>query len=251
MVENVASVLFADRDLEWSRGVRAELRGRGLSVTAARTSREVLEMARRHAPDVVVLDDGLEDLGVEAMVDLLRVHSPRSRLVLLVSGEELQDRVHLHAAASLRRPAPPEELLKAVESALHPVAEGVGRTPLVLCVDDDPAFLRGLSRLLRRHGYDVLPFDSSETALAAVPFVKPDLLILDVRMPGMNGLDLASEIRERAAAAPVLFLSAAGSDQDIAQGFRSGATGYLVKPCDPHEVVHLADELVGGRAGGP
>jgi DNA-binding response OmpR family regulator len=251
MVEPLASVLFADRDLEWSREVRADLRGRGVSVTAARSSREVLEMARRHAPDVVVLDDGLEDLGVEAMVDLLRVHSPRSRVVLIVSGEETQDRPHLHAAASLRRPAAREDLLKAVEAARNPEPEGAGRTPLVLCVDDDPAFLRGLSRLLRRHGYDVLPFDSPEGALAAVPFVRPDLLILDVRMPGMNGLDLAAEIRERNAKARVVFLSAAGSDQDIAQGFRSGATGYLVKPCDPQEVVHLAAELVGGRAGGP
>jgi DNA-binding response OmpR family regulator len=247
MVEKAASILFADRDLEWSRDVRAELRRRGLSVYAARTTREVLDMARNHAPDVVVLDDGLEDMGVEMIVDLLRTHSPRSRIVLAVCGDA-QSRRHIHAAACVARPAAPEALLDAVSSALRCGLDAAGRPPLVLCVDDDPAFLRGLSRLLRRHGYDVLPFESPESALAAVPFVKPDLLILDVRMPGMNGLDLAAEIQERGGASrPLVFLTAAGTDAEITEGYRSGATGYLVKPCDPHAVVDLADQLLGGR----
>lgn len=248
MVEKAASVLFADQDLEWSRASRAELRGRGYSVYAARTSRDVLELAARHRPEVIVLDDGLEDLGVEVLMDLLRAQSPRSRVILLADGERLKDRHSLHATACLARPVSPETLLDTVATALRPGPGAASRSPLVFCVDDDPAFLRGLSRLLRRHGYDVLPFESSESALAAVPFVRPDLFILDVRMPGMNGLDLAAEIQElEEAPRPLVFLTAAGSDEEITRGYRTGAAGYLVKPCDPHAVVDLADRILGGR----
>lgn len=249
MPETILSVLFADRDLEWSREARDILRRRGISVFAARTTREVLRMAREQRPEVVVLDEGLEEMGVEVSVDLLRVQSPRSRVVLLTSEDSAGDprvRGHLHVAASLARPAPAEALVAAIDAAAQALPEAAPRSPLILCVDDDPAFLRGLSRLLRRHGYDVLPFESPESALAAVPFVKPDLFILDVRMPGMNGLDLAAEIREQEGEdRPMVFLTAAGSDEEITRGYRSGATGYLVKPCDPHVVVDLAEELLG------
>jgi DNA-binding response OmpR family regulator len=249
MVEKITSVLFADRDLEWSRDARDALRRRGISVFAARTTREVLRMARQHLPDVVVLDEGLEEMGVEVSVDLLRAQSPRTRVVLMTSeaaGGEPVDRGHLQVAAKIARPAPAEPLLAAIDEAARMVPAEGPRSPLILCVDDDPAFLRGLSRLLRRHGYDVLPFESPESALAAVPFVKPDLFILDVRMPGMNGLDLAAEIREQEGEAmPMVFLTAAGSDEEITRGYQSGATQYLVKPCDPQAVVVMAEELLG------
>lgn len=247
MTEKITAVLFADRDLEWSRDTRDALRRRGVSVFAARTTREVLRMARQHQPDVVVLDEGLEEMGVEVSIDLLRAQSSRSRVVLLTS-EEVEGRVraHLQVARSLARPASTDTLLEAIDAAGQTVPADGPRSPLILCVDDDAAFLRGLSRLLRRHGYDVLPFESPESALAAVPFVKPDLFILDVRMPGMNGLDLAAEIREQEGEEmPMVFLTAAGSDEEISQGYRSGATGYLVKPCDPHAVVVMAEELLG------
>ncbi len=252
MPEKITSVLFADRDLEWSREARDILRRRGISVFAARTTREVLRMARQHQPEIVVLDEGLEEMGVEVSIDLLRVQSPRSRVVLLTSDEGGDPRVrgHLHVAASLGRPAPADALVARIDAAAEGVPPEGPRSPLILCVDDDPAFLRGLSRLLRRHGYEVLPFESPESALAAVPFVKPDLFILDVRMPGMNGLDLAAEIREQEGEdLPMVFLTAAGSDEEITQGYRSGATGYLVKPCDPHAVVGMAEELL-GKGGG-
>lgn len=238
----LASVLFADRDLEWSREVRDILRRRGISVFAAKSTREVLRMARQHGPDVVVLDEGMEEMGPEVCVDLLRSQSPRSRVLLMTGGE--RDRAHLRVERALSRPAVPDELLKSIEETAQAPPAEASRAKLILCVDDDAAFLRGLSRLLRRNGYDVLPFQSPETALEAAPFVKPDLFIFDVRMPGMTGLDLADEIREREGQKPLLFLSAAGSDDEITQGFRSGARGYLVKPCDPRAVLGLAEELL-------
>ena len=243
----LASVLFADRDLEWSREARDVLRRRGVSVSAAKGTREVLRLARQHPPDVVVLDEGLEEMGVEVLVDLLRAQAPGARVLLMTEGE--RERGHLRAERTLPRPAGADVLLPAVEDAARAEPAEASRAKLILCVDDDAVFLRGLSRLLRRHGYDVLPFQSPESALEAAPFVKPDLFILDVRMPGMTGLDLAEEIREREGEGkPMLFLSAAGSDDEITQGFRSGAQGYLVKPCDPRAVLGLAEELLGRRS---
>src|SRR5207244_722807 len=114
------------------------------------------------------------------------------------------------------------------------------------CVDDDRRFLDGLARVLRRHGYAVASYDNPEKAMEAVPIVNPTMVFLDVLMPGMSGLDLASELREEHGdSLPLVLLSARASDADISDGYRSGATCYLTKPCDPEALIDLAKSLVG------
>jgi DNA-binding response OmpR family regulator len=115
-----------------------------------------------------------------------------------------------------------------------------------MCVDDDVLHLRSLERILRRRGYSVVGFDDPERALEAIPVAKPDLLFLDILMPGMSGLDFAEQVREQFAdTLPVVLLTARGSDREIADGYRKGATHYITKPCDPRTVVGIADYLLG------
>lgn len=94
-------------------------------------------------------------------------------------------------------------------------------------------------------------FNSSEQAMEALPIVRPDLAILDVAMAGMNGLQMTEEIRENQGRLPVILLSGLDSDHEIERGYRSGATTYLTKPCDPAAVLHVVGNLLRRSGKGP
>ena len=114
----------------------------------------------------------------------------------------------------------------------------------ILCVDDDGLFLNAVTRALARKGYHVIPCETPQRALEALSRGRPDAAIVDVMMPGMDGLELTERIQRLSKAqVPVILLSAAGGDAAVGRGMRSGARFYLTKPC-PMEHVFSAVEAV-------
>jgi len=118
--------------------------------------------------------------------------------------------------------------------------------PSLLCVDDESLFLRALTRFLTRAGYRVAAFENPQEALQEVREIAPDVAILDVRMPGMSGLDLAGEIQETLDhPIPIILLSALSADADIIRGYRRGARHYVTKPCEPRYLVEVIEDTLG------
>ena len=114
----------------------------------------------------------------------------------------------------------------------------------VLCVDDDSLFLSVLTRGLARNGFHVVPCERPQQALEALIHARPDVAIVDVMMPGIDGLELTQRIRSLSKERiPVILLSAVGGDAAVGRGLRSGARFYLTKPC-PLESVVLAIRAV-------
>ena len=108
----------------------------------------------------------------------------------------------------------------------------------ILVVDDD-ARLRGLlSRYLAGEGFRVTTADNAADARDKLRFLNPDLMVLDVMMPGESGLDLTASLRsDQGPDLPVLLLTARGSPEDRIAGFEAGADDYLGKPFEPRELV--------------
>ena len=104
----------------------------------------------------------------------------------------------------------------------------------ILVVDDDRLVLAALSRGLRDAGYRVSAAADGESALKIVDEDAPDLALLDMRMPGMSGIELARQLRERV---PFLFLSAYGDTDTVREAAEQGALGYLVKPLDIGQIL--------------
>jgi DNA-binding response OmpR family regulator len=106
------------------------------------------------------------------------------------------------------------------------------RSYQVLAVDDTPGNLQILSEVLSAEGYQVRVAVSGEAALASVAASRPDLVLLDVRMPGISGLEVCRLLKSSDAqrSVPVIFLSAAGEPEDIAAGFAAGGADYVTKP---------------------
>jgi len=107
-----------------------------------------------------------------------------------------------------------------------------------MIVDDNPANLKLLEDMLLQQGYEVNSFRSGSMALAAALRHRPDLILLDVDMPEMNGYELCERLKSTAALAevPVIFLSALSDTQDKIKAFRSGAADYVSKPFHFEEV---------------
>jgi response regulator NasT len=106
----------------------------------------------------------------------------------------------------------------------------------ILVVDDDRLVLAALSEGLRAAGYRVTGAVSGEDALAIAARDAPDLALLDVRMPGMDGIELGRRLRA-VAGIPFLYLSAYGDPEIVRQATEEGALGYLVKPLDIQQIV--------------
>lgn len=105
----------------------------------------------------------------------------------------------------------------------------------ILVVDDDRLVLAALAEGLRGAGYRITGAGGGEDALTLVQRDAPDLALIDVRMPGMSGIELGGKLRE--AGVPFLYLSAYGDADFVEQAVGEGALGYLVKPLDIQQIV--------------
>jgi DNA-binding response OmpR family regulator len=114
-----------------------------------------------------------------------------------------------------------------------------------MCVDDDPLYLRSISRLLTRRGYKVSAFDDADRVLEAVPWLKPDVALVDLMLPGRGGLDLAERIRatsdDRVA---VVIVTGLDSDEAYYEGHQH-ARFMVEKSEPPQRVVDIVDYLAG------
>jgi DNA-binding response OmpR family regulator len=101
--------------------------------------------------------------------------------------------------------------------------------------------------MLERGGFDVMKARDAQAALSILEDTIPDLIILDVMMPGMNGIDLCQTIRQRSntAKTPVLILSARGDAESIIRGIEAGANDYLPKPILHHDLVSKVRSMLG------
>ncbi len=117
----------------------------------------------------------------------------------------------------------------------------------ILVVDDEIGALTLIGIMLERGGFEVLKARDAKAALDVLKDTSPDLIILDVMMPGMNGIDLCQEIRQRDATrkTPVLILSARGDAESIIRGIEAGANDYLPKPILHHDLVSKVRSMLG------
>jgi DNA-binding response OmpR family regulator len=120
----------------------------------------------------------------------------------------------------------------------------------ILVVDDDPTILRLLQVNLEMEGHEVLPAEDGFEALATLRAERPEVVLLDVMMPGLDGWQVCEQIRadEDAviASVPVVFLSARAQESDLARGAEVGADAYVTKPFDPLALVELVERLAAG-----
>jgi len=126
-------------------------------------------------------------------------------------------------------------------------------TPNILIVDDEPFMLRLIETSLKKGGFAVTPCRSGEQALALATQQPPQLIILDLMMPGMDGLATLRRMKEVATlqAVPVIMLTAKGHQLAQFEAAQTGAEVFLTKPFSPRQLLEEAKRLIAVRAATP
>ncbi|MEJ5919226.1 MULTISPECIES: MtrAB system response regulator MtrA [unclassified Corynebacterium] len=109
-------------------------------------------------------------------------------------------------------------------------------SPKILVVDDDPAIAEMLTMVLEREGFDTVVVGDGVSAVNAASKEEPDLILLDLMLPGMGGVDVCRTVRETSAV-PIIMLTAKTDTVDVVLGLESGADDYVTKPFKPKELV--------------
>jgi len=118
----------------------------------------------------------------------------------------------------------------------------------VLLIDDHTLFRVGLLGLLEHRGIEVVAaVGDGPEGLRLAQELEPDVILLDMRLPGMNGIEVLRQLRSMGRTMPVVMLTTSSNEQDLVESLRSGAQGYLIKDTEPDELVVALREIMAGK----
>ena len=195
-----------------------------------------LEIARAEHPALAVIAGAMVDaLPLLAILE----HDPdtaKTAVMVVGEGERRTDLLAAGADDLLEFPIQPAVFR---DACMRLVESGRREAPRVLVVDDDPSIRMICREVLEIGGYQVRDAGNANAALAEARRFRPDMILMDVLMPGIDGYRTAEMIRADASIgmAPIMFLSARGDTADKVRAFRSGAEDYMVKPFDAAELL--------------
>jgi two-component system alkaline phosphatase synthesis response regulator PhoP/two-component system response regulator VicR len=121
----------------------------------------------------------------------------------------------------------------------------------ILAVDDEKHIVRLVQINLQKEGYDVITASNGQEALDKIASEKPDMVIMDVMMPQMDGFEALKTLKSQPETAelPVIMLTAKAQDADVFEGWKSGADLYLTKPFNPSELMSFVKRILQDREG--
>ena len=252
------SVLIVEDEALVSEIVRHAVEMAGYRVAgSAADGAEALKLIPAVRPDVVLMDIDLPDVDGLEVVRRLQIKDPRPVVVLTAhETPELIERAGaVGVGAYLTKPPNARELDRAIRISLARFAElqslrrekaalEAAGLPKVLFVDDDEQARQMYEIMLRGAGYHVIAVSSAETALRQLDELQAHIIVSDIMMPGLSGLDLLKKVREQRRDCEVILITGNTNVELAVQALREGAFDYLVKPV---EVQKLRAALV--RAG--
>jgi DNA-binding response OmpR family regulator len=235
-------ILIVDDDLTLAERIRIEAIAWSLRVELATDLEVARKIIAQTPPDVILLDlnfpSSTED-GLTLLAELAQ-RIPRIPVIALSGRGSLTDRLEvarLGGCIFLQKPLSTHEILKVITKVLsrHPSHSG----DRIMAVDDDEAALATLSALLQPLGIEVIALNNPQQFWEVLTESTPDLLILDLEMPNLNGLELCQVVRSdpKWYRVPILFWSAHTEASKIDQAFAVGADDYISKPVEETELV--------------
>ncbi len=244
-----ARILVIDDDPAAQRELQGMLAESGFEVLVAGSSTEAIDLARRSRPDVIVLDFGLPVVGGPQMYTVFQ-EDPTLRGVPIVvtASVSAQQESSWAYPWMVRKPIDREQLLETIARALAtPFHEG---QPTVLIVDDEPGVRRELCQALTARGFFVQEAGSGAEALTRIAREPPDIVLLDLYLPDMDGMEIVRRLRaqENTLTLPVVLLSVVDDPVVKVQGLRLGADDYLSKPLSILELSARIEAILRRKA---
>ncbi len=210
------------------------LTSHGHSVKTIDSGQRALASLRHERPDVVIADSLITDGPGWSIAD--RIHSFDPSLPIVLVSTVAREALDPRTLGDVQAVVPPDVTRMMLLQTLDrlkmdpPPAEGLRLSGTVLLVDDEPELLRTLQQFLESRGCSVLTASSGEEALGRLATCHPSFVLLDIKMPGMDGLVTLKKIKVRFPDVPVIMATAVDDAELITQAFTFGAYDYVIKP---------------------
>lgn len=214
-------ILFAHNDIE-TRGIFYEiLTNLGYKITTVISHRDALEILKKERPDYIILDPAISDMPLEAVLEKVKSIDENIKVIVL---ERNKNKLEIT-----------QDILKILKESRQPESareetKGVQLKADILVVDDEEEPVQLLKNYLSKKGYKVDTALSGEEALFKINTAKPDVVFLDIRMTGMDGIVTLKNIKNIDKSITVIMTTAVGDDEIVKKATDLGADGYLVKP---------------------
>lgn len=242
-------VLVVDDDRYTTYILKGVLMAQGHRVSVAHDAEEALTVAREKKPELITVDVLMPGVDGLALVEILK-HDPDTRKAAVVVVSVATDRERAIASGADAYLPKPVDVEQFRETCARLLAErGRAQQVKILVVDDDPGIRMICREVLENGGYVVREAADGQAALAEARRFRPDLVLLDVMMPDLDGFATAKRFRAEApfSMTPVIFVSARGQTADKVRAFKLGADDYLVKPFDAAELVARVEKALERR----
>lgn len=240
-VEQKPRLLVVDDDAPLAFALVAEASSWGIQAEVATNLSQARTVIARTRPDVVLLDLGFPDSaenGFALLAELTTEESPVP-VVVFTAQESFAQRVkvaRMGGQGFLQKPVSPAQVMKAITQTLQQSSKSEAK---LLIVDDDPQLLDFVRTVLEPWGFRLTLLEDPQLFWSTLEETAPDLVILDIEMPNLSGLDLCLVVRHDPhwSELPILFLSARTDAQTLQQVFNVGADDYVSKPIVGPELV--------------
>ncbi|MDX2096772.1 MAG: response regulator [Leptolyngbyaceae cyanobacterium bins.59] len=234
-------VLVVDDDLGLIEQLKQEGVARGIQVEAATDPQQAREQIEQQVPNLVLLDLALPHTAQQglAFLEELAMYSPNLPVIVFSMHDQMSDRRAVIQRGNyqfISKTAPLDQVWSMIQETLH-------LTPLVeirvLAVDDDPLILSSLQQMLPRWGIQLLTLNQPQNLWKTLESITPDLVILDLQMPEINGLELCRIVRSDPiwSSLPILFLTSCREPEIVTEIYSAGADDYVAKPFTEPEIV--------------
>ncbi len=246
-------VMIVDDDPDILEGIKAILETRDYRLATARDGLQCMELIQKETPDLLILDMMMPRMDGFAVIKELRGNPKFVGLPIIILTTVIEDAAYrryeletglaMDVQAYIEKPAPPDEILRQVSSIVE--------QPYIIVADDDPDILEAITTVLESRPYQVASATDGLQCLEMVRKRTPDLLILDLLMPRMDGFAVIRELRSEPSHAnlPILVLTTVVEDAsrrryELETGRDMSVESYLQKPVPPEELLRKVGDAL-------
>ncbi len=240
------TILIADNEPNARRATKVQLEGEGFEVIEALNSWGTIAMARKSQPDLIILDILMPEMDGLQIIEVLK-HDPQTKdiPILVVSEIDKRDRAfQLGVVGYLLKPIE----RRVLSDTTRAIFESKGKTKKgkILIVDDNPSIAKIIKITFDNLGYENRVAYSGVEALNIVHQEQPDLILLDIMMPGMNGYEVCKKLKESASTRhiPIVMLTSKESIEDKVRAMKIGADDYFTKSSGTTELGARVEMII-------
>ncbi len=255
-------VLLVDDETDFLESTAKALRRRGFETTTASGGKAALEFARSRRFDVAFLDVKMPGMDGHQLFYALHDALPEMRIVMLTGHGDLQKAFELGKNGLftyLAKPVETDDLVRTLMRAYEQgdrvrsdlredeMESGEALPVRVLLVDDENEFLLSAKKIFQRRGMDVFEASNGKEALDLLARQRVDVVVADVKMPGLGGIDLLDRIKRDDPLIEVVLLTGHGSVTLAVDGMKRGAFDYLTKPQETEDLIRVIRAACGKK----